>query len=285
MSTSKIAQLKIVINNGYKSASSAAQAKRLFDEGNKILPTTIVENKCTNSYKSCYKNDDAIIFLDKDLYHLRQLELMGVSVFNSSRAVAIADDKAHTILTINDIEEVDVPRTIIAPKLYFGHPNEAFLYAVQAEFDYPIVVKECYGSLGKQVYLANNFSELKELAENIGARPHLYQEFVAESSGRSLRVYVAGGKVVASGRLTSSNDFRSNADNGGTMTAVKISERLESAVLKIAKRIGLTFGGIDMFDTEVPTFIEANSNAYFAELERCSGVNIAKEIIKSVVNK
>ncbi len=277
--------LIIFINGSYKSRSATRQTARLLEEGNAIVPTTICENLYTNLNDIGYNNNSVAIFLDKDIYKITQLEYAGVSVFNNSIALAIADDKGATALAINGLEGIKIPRTIIAPKLYFGCLNTAFLDTVVSEIGYPIVVKECSGSLGQQVYLANDYNELLELSESLGTKPHLYQEYIGESCGKSIRAYVVGGEVVASGLLTSKNDFRSNAENGGTMSAITLSENMQKAVVAIANKLGLTFGGIDMFATEEPIFIEANSNAYFAELERCSGVNIAKKIVETVLKE
>src|SRR5699024_5081411 len=65
------------------------------------------------------KSPDFVIMTDKDLNLARQLELLNIPVFNSSRAIEISDDKIHThqILATRGIPS---PKTIISPLVYFG---------------------------------------------------------------------------------------------------------------------------------------------------------------------
>ncbi len=276
-------RLIIVTNASFQSQSATRQSERLLHEASKYCQAQIAQNDATYLPITSHKSSNVVIFLDKDIYKAKQLEMLGAKVCNSATAIELSDDKATTQLAIATLAEVKMPVTIIAPKIYFGSLNVEFLHTVSDKLGLPLVIKECSGSLGKQVYLAKDFEELQSIVKEIGTRPHLYQQYIKQSTGRSLRVYVVGGKVVASGRLANTNDFRSNAENGGTMVPCNISKKMEQAVLAIANRLGLTFGGIDMFDTEEPIFIEANSNAYFAELERCSGVNIAQAIVENVL--
>ncbi len=272
-------------NASYKSPSATRQVDRLCAEASKLCEVVLVDNNYTELAAIGYNKSDIIIFLDKDIYKATQFKNEGIAIFNSANSIALCDDKAMTQMALSQENNIRMPLTIIAPKLYFGCPNIEFLQTITSKIAFPIVVKECNGSLGKQVYLAEDFDKLRDIATAIGTKPHLYQEMVAESVGRSLRIYVVGGKVVASGRLTSTDDFRSNAENGGKMECCELSQKMNDAVIAIANKLGLTFGGIDMFDTEEPIFIEANSNAYFAELEKCTGVNIAREIVKYVLEK
>ncbi len=61
------------------------------------------------------KLPDFAFFIDKDIYLARQLERLGVRVFNSSKAIEISDDKIYTYQMLEK-QQLPIPNTIIAPK-------------------------------------------------------------------------------------------------------------------------------------------------------------------------
>ena len=66
-------------------------------------------------------NTDFVLFWDKDISLARRLELQGLPVFNSARAIELCDDKAKTYLEL--LDTVTQPETILAPKkeTFFDH--------------------------------------------------------------------------------------------------------------------------------------------------------------------
>ncbi|MDR2090454.1 MAG: hypothetical protein LBP62_02220 [Clostridiales bacterium] len=146
-----------------------------------------------------------VIFWDKDIFLCRMLEDMGLRVFNSSGAIDVCDDKALTALTLEKSDNEDtinvcggklpnvltlektagkirMPKTVVAPMTFqnIGYTEEDFLKTVCRILRFPVVVKERRGSLGEQVYLAKNYSELKNTVGSTGA-PLLFQEFIDTS--------------------------------------------------------------------------------------------------------
>ena len=220
------------------------------------------------------------VYLDKDIYFATELEKRGVRLFNSARAIALTDDKIKTQIALGSV--VRFPKTLFSPKRYFGETPEKELSDCARILGFPLVVKEACGSLGKQVYLARDMGELKEIAKKVGALPHLYQEAV-QPFGRSLRLFAVGGKVIGSVRYCNDFDFRSNLADGGRAESFSASERHITVALTAAKALGLDFCAVDFFDTGEPLMIEVNSNAYFKGLEQ-TGVNIAGSIVDYIVS-
>ena len=62
---------------------------------------------------------------------------------------------------------------------------------------FPIVVKECYGSYGQQVYLANDKKELINVIDKLGTRQFILQEFISTSYGKDIRIEVIGNNIIA----------------------------------------------------------------------------------------
>ena len=121
---------------------------------------------------------DFVVFLDKDKYILGGLDAAGVRVFNPPRAIEICDDKMTTHIALAKTG-IPMPRTL--PGLLCYDPSEkvknSTLDIVELALGFPAVVKESYGSLGKEVFLAHDREQLRFALERVRCRPHLIQEF------------------------------------------------------------------------------------------------------------
>lgn len=108
--------------------------------------------------------------------------------------------------------------TVVAPMTYenIGYTSFGFLDRVISEFGFPIVVKECFGSFGMQVYMVHDRDEFEKTVKDIGGKPMLFQKYIKESSGFDVRLQVVGDEVVAAMyRYTDDGDFRANITHGG----------------------------------------------------------------------
>ena len=231
---------------------------------------------------------DFILFWDKDIRLASYFEQLGIKVFNSSEAIAICDDKSLTHMCLHKAG-IPMPRTILAPMTYanVGYTNYNFIKVVIKELGFPMIVKECFGSFGMQVYLAHNEEELIQMVENIGAKPFLFQEYVACSSGKDIRIHVVGEKVVTSMyRYSDNGDFRANITNGGKMKPYNPSLEEQELAIQCCKAIGLDFAGIDLLfgPNGKPLVCEVNSNAHFKNIYDCTGVNVADYIMDYILD-
>lgn len=275
----------IIVNALYYPLTAVRQAERIRFELEKLGETVeILKNDGVNLVPNNGFDFDKCVFLDKDVDFCALLECGGVRCFNPSRAIELADDKGKTVLALAKRKGnlFGLPKTVIAPKIYRDVMPDEYLKKVSDELKFPMIVKESVGSFGAQVSLVYNLEELAALEKKIGAKRHIYQELIEESVGRSLRVYVVGGKVAGAMRLTNTNDFRSNFAEGGKVSRVSLDADKEKAAIEVAAALNLDFAGVDLFDTELPLVIEVNSNAYFEGLESL-GYNIAEAIAKFVV--
>ncbi len=252
---------------------------------------------------SILEGDSFLIYWDKDIRLGKQIEKicsrMGISIYNSIDSIAVCDDKSLTYQKLwewnkhqLDTEKIPLIPTITAPMTYMniGYTDTIFLDKVIEELSLPIVVKECYGSFGKQVYLANNSMELKELTIKLGGTPHIFQKFMKESSGRDVRIEIVGDRAVAAMyRYSVNGSFKANITNGAYMKPYKPSVSECELAVKTAKILGLDFGGIDLLfpdeSDEALLVCEVNSNAHFKNIFDCTGINVADEIIKYILNR
>ncbi len=221
---------------------------------------------------------DFAIYLDKDPYAASMLEDAGLRLFNKADAIRLCDDKMLTYLSLSD-KGIKMPKTISGPLRYSKKDSDVFLKRIAASFSFPIVVKENYGSLGRNVYLVQNKTELEELENRLSYSPRLYQELVASSFGVDNRIIVIGGRAIAWMKRKSDNgDFRSNIALGGHGEGVNLPQNYIMMAENCAKILGLDYAGIDILngpDGE-PILCEVNSNAFIKGIEEVTGINVAK---------
>lgn len=277
----------LILVNAYSTLqSSLHQAERLAEEfarlgveteirRNDFFPLSIGRDgnigTLSGEYAFC-------VYLDKDKYVSDLLERAGLRLFNCHRAIADCDDKMRTAIVLAG-QGVPMPKTL--PGLLCYDPDAPVrgetADRVAALLGYPVVVKECYGSLGKGVFKAEDRSELCAVMERVKCSEHLFQEFVSESAGRDIRVIVIGGRAIAAMRRVSGSDFRSNIGLGAGGEAYALGAPLRDLCERTAHILKLDYCGIDvLFGREGYLVCEVNSNAFFGAFERVTGVNVAR---------
>jgi len=148
---------------------------------------------------------------------------------------------------------------------------------------FPVIVKDGLSSKGRGVFLCKNQTELEECQLKLQGREVLYQEFIAESQGRDIRVFVIGQKVIACMERTSANpqeEFRSNLSLGGQGRKTTISRQEEDLCIAAVRRLKLDYAGVDLIPSHRGGLIlEVNPCPGLEGIEKWSQKNIAKEIV------
>ena len=222
---------------------------------------------------------DFAVFFDKDKYLSACLFKAGVRLFDTHAAIRLCDDKGETYIALAN-SGLNIPDTVFAPVCYniFSKVNESHLRMIAEKLGYPVIVKESFGSMGKGVYKANDFDELKTLAEELKLKPHLYQRFLPYRKGTDVRMIVVGGKFLCAMLRENDKDFRSNIALGGKGKPFSPDKEFIAAAEKCANILGLDYCGVDLLFGEngKPYVCEVNSNAFIDEIEKITGVNVAK---------
>lgn len=288
----------IILTNAYKDIpQTRSQSARLKQELEKRgVPADIMRNDFFAAYieggraVSKLAEYDFCIYLDKDKYISYLLERAGLKLFNSARAVELCDDKMTTALALSN-SGIPMPKTLPGLLCYDESAplNEQALRIVEEELGYPVIVKSSFGSMGTGVFKAENFEQLKGAAGALKMQPHLFQQYIAESAGRDIRVIVIGGKAVAAMERISGGDFRSNIAMGGRGLKIDMPVQVREMAEKAAALLNLDYCGADiLFGKEGFYLCEVNSNAFFDGIEAATGVNIAKlyanHIVESMIN-
>ena len=231
---------------------------------------------------------DFVFYLDKDIYLARLLEKAGYRLFNRADFIKFCDDKMLTFIGCAN-EGIKMPKTIAGPLVYtdLEESNYKFLDNVINELGLPMVVKKVYGSLGEGIYLVNTKDELRKLYSEIARNPIVFQEYVKSSYGQSVRVLIIDGKVFGSFIRSNDSDFRSNYGDTASSKKLEKSQKYMEFAQKIADKLHIEYAGIDLFvcDEQEPILCEINSNAFFEEFEKVTGLNVAEAVRDMVIRK
>ena len=219
---------------------------------------------------------DFCVYSDKDKHTLTALKKLGIRVYNNPNAILNCDDKVLTsiVLAYNNIP---MPVTISSPLVYVNDNINPDFSQLKNALDLPFIIKSDSGSQGSGVFLIKNETDYLKTENQLKFTPHLYQQYIASSYGRDLRVIVIGKKVIGGMMRQSDNDFRSNIANGGSGKPYHVDNNLQKLSVKIAKLLKLDYCGIDfLFGKDKMLVCEVNSNAFFMNFERVTGINVAK---------
>ncbi|MBQ2695951.1 MAG: RimK family alpha-L-glutamate ligase [Clostridia bacterium] len=245
-------------------------------------------NEISSGFLKEQEKPDFVLFWDKDVRLAKALENMGIRVYNSAKAIEICDDKSLTHQSLAGV--VPMPKTVIAPMTYesVGYTDLSFVETVGEALGYPMIIKECFGSFGAQVYLVHTLEEAKEKVKSLAGTPFLFQKFIAPSSGRDIRLQVVGEKVIAAMlRYSETGDFRAGITSGGSMKPYEPTKEQRELAVLVCKTLGLDFAGVDFLfgENDEPILCEVNSNAHFKNLYDCTGVDAAAAIMEHIADK
>jgi glutathione synthase/RimK-type ligase-like ATP-grasp enzyme len=127
-----------------------------------------------------------------------------------------------------------------------------------------------------------NANELEEESlELLAESPVQFQQYV---NGDSLRLYVVGGEVVASGRiLTEEIDYRTSEHD---VEVIEPRDALVDAAVKATWAMGLTFAAVEIIDTgDEFIVLEANPTPLFSVFDDLAGTDVAGELADFLASK
>lgn len=210
---------------------------------------------------------------------VRQFEMMGAFSTTESEALVRSRDKLRSMQVLSRAK-IGLPKTV------FTNYSRDVAGVIKHVGGAPLVIKLLEGTQGLGVVLA----ETKNAAESVieafnGLKARvIVQEFIKESKGADIRVFVVDGHVVgAMKRQGKEGEFRSNLHRGGSADVIELTDEEEIAAIKAAKSMGLGIAGVDLLQSaRGPLILEVNSSPGLEGIEKATGKNIAKTIIRYI---
>ncbi len=285
----------IVYDANTDEKSFEVQTKLLFDAAKKLGISitarsnvqiyTMLSNTKVKSFES-YANFDFALFLDDDVWLARNLEMLGLKVYNNSRAIDICENCANMYQQLIKCG-VNIPKTVILPSALSEYKKETihpFVDQIIDDLGLPIIIKQWFGDLGRGVHLAKTREQAYEIVDRFEGRELLFQEFISEASGTDIRMYVVRNKVLASLRRTAGKeDFRSNTNFGGIMEKHIPTFVEQKLALDACKAVGCEFGVVDILKSiNGPVVCEVNTSANIQYFQEVSDFNVAEQILKAL---
>lgn len=210
---------------------------------------------------------------------IRQFEMMGVFSTLESEALVRSRDKLRS-LQILSRAKVGLPKTV------FTNYSKEVEDTIDQVGGAPLIIKLLEGTQGLGVVLAETKNAAKSVIEafnGLQARV-MVQEFIEEAQGMDTRAFVVDGHVIgAMRRKAKDGEFRSNLHRGGSAEVVELSTEEEIAAVKAVKALGLDVAGVDMLQSSRgPLILEVNPSPGLEGIEKATGINIARAIIKYI---
>ncbi len=210
---------------------------------------------------------------------VRQFEMMGAFTTVDSEALVRSRDKLRSLQVLSR-SKIGLPKTVFTN---YSRDVESVITQVGGT---PLVIKLLEGTQGLGVVLAETKNAAKSVIEafnGLKARV-IVQEFIKEAKGADIRAFVVDGHVVgAMKRQGKEGEFRSNLHQGGSAEVIELTDEEEIAAIRAAKAMKLGVAGVDMLQSaRGPLILEVNSSPGLEGIEKATGKDIAKTIIRYI---
>lgn len=208
-----------------------------------------------------------------------QLETNGIFSSATALGIAVAKNKLLASQTLHN-NGVPMPLTLacVSPSSITEQLHQVG--------GVPVIIKVQEGTQGVGVMLAETIPAAKAIVDTMYSlnTPVLVQEFIQESNGEDIRVFIIDNKIVASmKRSSAAEEFRSNLHRGGKGAVVTLTHTEQEIALAAVKCLGLGVAGVDLIRAKRgPLVLEVNASPGLQGIEQATGINIAKRIIQFV---
>lgn len=187
----------------------------------------------------------------------RWFEMRGVRVVNSSYSMALALDKFRSC-------KVFAEHGLAVPTTFLGESVADYWAAKELIGEDRFIVKGLFGEKGEKVWLICAEDEYNEAVKLCNGE-FLIQEFIEQSVGRDIRVWVVGDCAVCGVIRENMNSFKSNISAGGSAYKFELTDEVRELAIAATKVVGLEIAGVDILMGGERGYLlcEINGNAGF----------------------
>jgi len=208
----------------------------------------------------------------------KQLEYMGIPVFNNSKVSEICNDKAKTYQYVAKLGIDMVDSAFVKSELVKNAINQ---------IQQPSVIKAVAGHGGSQVFLLDPSSknadstivemEKEKILIGLSSEDTVLQPLTG-TRHQDLRVYVIGKKIIAAILRTAKEGFKSNFSLGGEVREYHLSKVESTIVEKIIDLFDFGLVGIDFIigDRGELIFNEIEDVVGARMLYQCTDINLVR---------
>ena len=213
---------------------------------------------------------------------VRQFETMDCHCLNPSISISNSRDKLRSM-------QILAEAGINMPITGFASHTKDIEGVIESVGSTPLVMKLLQGTQGQGIVLA----ETRKAAESVMSAFRqldadiMVQEYIKESSGTDIRVFVVGKRVVAAmRRVAPDGEFRSNLHRGASVEKITLTNEESQIAIRAASILGLNIAGVDLMRSDRgPLILEVNSSPGLQGIETCTNIDIAGQIINFIEKK
>ena len=217
--------------------------------------------------------------LDQVIYRvdaLHWIERRGVPVINSPRAIERSVDKFYTTALLQEAG-IPTPETVVCETVADATA------AAHAMGD--VIIKPIFGSMGLGMLRVSDPDMAYRVCRTLEqVRAVFYVQRAVDHGGRDIRVFIAGGRIVAAIERRSPDDWRTNVARGGSARPFDLPEGWAGLALRAAAAVGADYAGVDLLparDGQV-FVLEVNGIPGWRALQGSTGVDVAAAIVDCV---
>jgi gamma-F420-2:alpha-L-glutamate ligase len=213
----------------------------------------------------------------------KQLEYVGINVFNNSHIAEICNDKAKTY---QYVAQLGIP---MVDSVFTK--NSAVLNSLETAVE-PCIIKAVAGHGGSQVFLYNPNSttdvekEKSSIYTKLQGADTVVQPLIG-TNHQDLRVYIIGDEIIAAVLRTAKEGFKSNFSLGGEVETYTLSDTEVKLVKRIISLFDIGMVGIDFIigdDSEL-IFNEIEDVVGARMLYQCTKINLVRLYLEFICNQ
>ena len=204
---------------------------------------------------------------------LHCLEMLGVRVINSARAIERSVDKYYASFLLSGAG-IPTPRTLVTEDF-----DSALAFCREMR---DVILKPIFGSEGKGMVRVSDEETAYRVLRAWELNRYIYyiQEYLPHFQ-EDIRAFVIGDRVVAAMRRRGLG-WKTNFAQGAQVEPVVLSGEMETLALKATHLIGLDYAGVDLMQSEDGRVyvIEVNSIPGWRGLHTATGRKISDLIVR-----
>lgn len=205
-----------------------------------------------------------------------QINALARRTYNPSDAFARYINKYDQVRTLHS-DEFIIPQYILST-------TSCGYETLASHLGSPFVAKGLESSMGREIFLIKREEDLTSLQKQFGStKEWLFEEFIAESKGRDVRLFAIRDTAIAAMIRKSEDDFRANVALGASVESIELTPAIQQIARDIYAITHLDFVGIDLlFGKDKFYLCEINVMPGLEGIEKASGVNISRHIIETI---
>ena len=208
---------------------------------------------------------------------LHFLHLQGVRLINSISLIRLAQNKLDSLFQLASFG-IPVPKTT-------GFHLVDSSNSILAEFEFPLVIKNNFGTNGKGIILCSSLQLLHDLMPILREQTNhqfIIQEYVDTHPGEDIRILMTHNTILGTMKRQAGKDqWKSNFSLGGKVEPHPWDESLECIASKIQKNLTFDLLGVDLLVTSSGYVVnEINSAPGFKGMGLALKKNMARMILE-----